>query len=82
MPENASLSLNNLERLKLLSGETYCYEEEDDYLGIEDSDRIRNIKKSNMPSNGWRFDYVHHIIRLTPFGELFVKCCAQSSRLC
>lgn len=43
-PENVSLYLNNLERLKLLSGETYRYEGEDDYLGIEDSDRIRNIK--------------------------------------
>lgn len=74
-PENVSLYLNNLERLKLLSGETYCYEGEDDYLGIEDSDRIRKIKKDNTPSDGWRFDCVHHVFRLTPFGELFIKCC-------
>lgn len=74
-PENVSLYLNNLERLKLLSGETYCYEGEDDYLGIEDSERIRNIKKDITPSDGWRFDCVHHVFRLTPFGKLFIKCC-------
>lgn len=74
-PENVSLYLNNLERLKLLNEETYCYEGEDDYLGIEDSDRIRNIKKDNTPSDGWRFDCVQHVFRLTPFGKLFIKCC-------
>lgn len=74
-PGNVPLSLDNLERLGLISEEEFAIDEDGEYPRLEQSEKILRLKETTTPDEGWCFDITHNIYRLTSLGKRFVKCC-------